>query len=59
MVGGVTSRLSVVLRRRCDACGQRTRRSLLPHEGRAGTMVPRGLLGRALREGSRQRILEG
>jgi hypothetical protein len=37
----------------------KARRSLLPHEGQAGTMVPRGPAGRALREGSSQRILEG
>jgi hypothetical protein len=44
---------------RCDSCGQRTRRSLLPHAKRAGAVVPRGPLGHALMEGSDQRILEG
>jgi len=46
----VTSLLSVALRRRYAYGGQRTRRSLLPHAGRAGAVVPHGLLGHVLME---------
>jgi hypothetical protein len=55
----MTSPLSVALQRRCDSCGQHTKRSLLPYEKWADAAVPCGPLGHAPTEGSRQRILEG
>jgi len=59
MAGGVTSLLSMALRRRYDDGGQRTRRSLLSHKRWASAVVPRDPLGHALLEGSSQCILEG
>ena len=59
MAGGVTSLLSMALRRRYDDGGQRTRRSLLSHKRWASAVVPRDPRGHALLEDSSQCILEG